>query len=206
MGINQGQPFSLYDYRNIIGDPARPYLFLVHIPEIGTDSVITSLTRSTSLPQVSVSDVSIPFQGVPINIGGTPTFEEWNVTFLCDEAHELRRLFLQWNSLIYDVGTGFISHSFSYKSDRVSVVQLGRNNVQVAKYGFVGAYPKTVGPIELNNSPSNEPETFQVTFKYDYFINVDQLGTQTVADKFVRGTPPRLSRGTPLGTGNFKPQ
>lgn len=206
MGINQGQPFSLYDYRNIIGDPARPYLFLVHIPEIGSDAVITALSRSTSLPGITVNDVAIPFQGVNINIGGTPTFEEWNVTFLCDEAHELRRLFLQWNSLIYDVGTGNTGSSFSYKSDKLAVVQLGRNNVQVAKYGFVGAYPKTIGNIELNQAQSSDAETFQVTFKYDYFINVDQLGTQTVADKFVRGTPPRLSRGTPLGTGNFKPQ
>lgn len=210
MGIEPNQPFNLYNYRQVIGDPGRPFLFLVTIPEIGSNTVVTSMARSTSLPQVTVSDVPIMFQGMTLNIGGTPTFDEWNVNFLCDEAHELRRLFLKWNSLIYDVGTGLVGHSNTYKSDKVGVAQLSRNNVKVAKYGLVGAYPKTVGAIELDQGRTGEAETFQVTFKYDYFIMVNEFGEQTNAAPFVRpNSSARLSRGTPPPGGNwtsFKPQ
>lgn len=210
MGINPNEPFNLYNFRQTIGDPARPFLFLVTIPEIGSNTVVTSMARSTTLPEITMSDVGIPFQGMTMNIGGTPSFSEWNVTFLCDEAHELRRLFLKWNSLIYDVGTGLVGHSNTYKSDKVGVAQLARNNAPVAKYGFVGAYPKTVGPIDLDHGKKDEAETFQVTFKYDYFINVNQFGEQTTAAPFVRpSTSARISRGSPPPAGNwtsFNPQ
>lgn len=210
MGINPNEPFNLYNFRQTVGDPSRPFLFVVTIPEIGSDTIVTAMARSTSLPAVTMGGVEIPFQGINMKIGSTPSFEDWNVTFLCDEAHELRRLFLKWNSLIYDVGTGLVGHSNSYKSDKIGVAQLGRNNEKVAKYGFVGAYPSTIGAIELNHGTTGEAETFQVTFKYDYFVMVNQFGEQTTAQPFVRPTTsPRISRGNQPPGGNwssFKPQ
>ena len=210
MAINPNEPFNLYTFRQTVGDPARPYLFMVTIPEIGTDAIVTSMARSASIPEKTVSDIAIPFQGVNLNIGGTPTYSEWQVSFLCDEAHELRRLFLKWNDLIYDAGTGFIGHSNSYKSDKVGVAQLSRNGIKVAKVGFVGAYPKTVGAIELAQGSSGEAETFQVTFKYDYFVQVNNFGEQTIAAPATRSNSSvQLGRGTPPPGGNwtsFKPQ
>jgi len=210
MGINPNEPFNLYNYRQIVGDPARPYLFLVHIPEIGSDTVVTAMARSASLPAATVGDMAIPFQGMNINLGTTPTFEPWTCTFLCDEAHELRRLFLKWHSLIYDVGTGFAGHSNSYKSDKIGIAQLSRQNVKVATVNLVGAYPQTVAAIEVAQEQSGSPEQFAVTFKYDYYIYDNKFGEQTIAAPFVRqNTSQRISRGTPPPAGNwtsFKPQ
>lgn len=210
MAINNNEPFNNYQFRNTVGDPARPFLFLVHIPEIGSDTVVTALARSTNLPQATSDDVKIPFQGINLKIGGVPTFEDWSVTFLCDEAHELRRMFFKWHSLQYDVGTGFVGHSNMYKSDKMGVAQLGRTGQRIAKYGFVGAFPKSVGAIEVNHGTTGEAETFQVTFAYDYFVMVQEFGEQTNAGPFVRPTSaPRLSRGSvpPGGQWNsFKPQ
>jgi hypothetical protein len=210
MAIEANQPFNVYNFRNAVGDPARPYLFLVHIPEIGTDTVVTAMARSTTLPEKQVQDVQIPFQGVNLKIGSTPTYGDWTVSFLCDEAHELRRLFLKWNSLIYDVGTGFVGHSNTYKSDKMGVAQLGRKGEQVARYGFVGAYPKQIGNIAVDHGQATEAERFDVIFSYDYWILVNQFGEQTTAGSEVRPTSAtKISRGSPPPGGqwtNFKPQ
>ena len=198
---------NLYNFRQTIGDPARPYLFLVHIPEIGTDTVVTAMARTTKLPAATMATTEIPFQGMKLNLGTTPTFEEWTCSFLCDEAHELRRLFLKWYSLIYDVGTGLTGHSNSYKSDNVGIAQLSRNNIKVATINLVGAFPSVVGGIELNQDVGNGFELFDVTFKYDYYIYDNQFGNQTVTAPFVRtNNSSKIARGTKPAGGNFQPQ
>ena len=206
MGIEPNQPFNLYNFRQTVGDPARPYLFLVHIPEIGTDTVVTAMARSTNLPAATNTPVAVPFQGVNLNLGSTPTFEDWTCTFMCDEAHELRRLFLKWNSLIYDIGTGFAGHSNSYKSDKIGIAQISRNNIKVATVNLVGAFPLNIGAVALTQEAGNF-ETFDVTFKYDYYIYDTKFGEQTNAAPFVRASnSTRIDRGTPPPTNNFKPQ
>jgi hypothetical protein len=206
-----GQNFNLFNFRQTVGDPARPVYFLVHIPEIGTNEVVTGLARNTSLPGYQLGEVAVPFQGVPIKLAGTPTFADWKVTFMCDEAHELRRLFLKWQSLAYDVGTGLTGHSNSYKSDKMSVSQLARNGQIVSTYGFVGAWPKNVAEISVGHEKGTEFELFDVDFAYDYFVNVAKDGEQTNVGSFVRDTRSvKIDRGTPPPAGSwktpFKPQ
>lgn len=209
MAINPNEPFNLYNFRQTVGDPARPYFFKITIPEVGSDTIMTAMCRSTVLPERTLGEVSVPFQGVNMKLGGTPTYSDWTVNFMCDESHELRRIFLKWNSLIFDDGTGFAGHSNTYKSDKIGVAQLSRNGQAVARYGFVGAYPKQVGQIQLNHGSGNEFETFDVQFAYDYFIMVNQFGEQTNPGSLVRPTSsPKLGRGSPPAGGQwstFKP-
>jgi hypothetical protein len=205
MPLAPNENFNLYNFRNTIGDPARPFLFIVHIPEIGTDTIVTAMARSTTLPALNIGTIPIPFQGVNIKIGGTPEIADWTVNFLCDEAHELRRLFLKWQTLEYDLGTGLVGHSHTYKSDQLGVAQLARNGEQVARYGMVGAFPKTVGDIAVGHDQNGTVETFDVTFSIDYFILVDQFGGQTRQDSFVQNTRSvQINRGTQPPGGNWK--
>jgi hypothetical protein len=205
MPLNPNDQFNLFDFRRTIGDPARPFLFLVSIPEIGTTTVTTNLARSTELPAYRIGSIPIPFQGVNIKLGGTPEFADWTVNFLCDEAHELRRLFFKWQSLVYDIGTGLLGHSHTYKSDNLGVSQLARNGEAVAQYGFVGAFPKEVGQIAVGHDQNGAVETFDVTFSYDYFVLVDQMGTQTNRGPMVRNNKSvKINRGTPPPAGQWK--
>ena len=211
MPIEKNDKFNLYNFRQTIGDPARPYLFKVHIPEIGTDTVVTALARSTTLPPYALGTVGVPFQGININLATPPTFGDWSVDFLCDETHELRRLFFKWQTIAHDVGTMLLGHSQSYKSDNVGVAQLARNGEMVAKYGFVGLFPKSVGEIQVGHDQGGSVETFSVLFAYDYFVLVNQFGEQTNQDSFVRNTQSvKIDRGVPPPGGNwktpFKPQ
>lgn len=196
MPLEPNVPFNLYNFRQVIGDPARSYLYLVHIPEVGTDQVMTAMAKSTSLPAYTLGDATIAFQGMNINLASPPTIPEVTFTFLCDEAHELRRIFLKWQSLAYDVGTGSLGHSNTYKSDRMGVSQLARNGQVVCRYGFVGAYPKTVAEIAVGHE-NQALESFDVQFKIDYYIIVDQNGEQTMAAPMVRSNKSiKVSRGS----------
>lgn len=205
-----GGQFNLYNFRQVAGDPARPYLFLVHIPEIGTDDVVTVMARSTTLPGMTLSEVAIPFQGVPIKIAGPATFADWSCTFMCDEAHEMRRLFFKWQALAYDIGTGLQGHSHQYKSDQITVSQMARDGQIVMSYGLVGAWPKEVSQIEVAQT-AGEFETFSVNFAMDYYTIVNQAGEQTNVGSFVRSTKStQISRGSVPPAGQwktpFKPQ
>jgi hypothetical protein len=207
MGISPGEGFNLHSFRTTIGDPARPYHFLVHIPEIGSDAVMTAMARSTTLPGYELGEAQIAFQGMNINLASPPQFQPWTVNFICDESHELRRLLLNWQQLAYDAGTQFMGHSNQYKSDRLSVAQLTRDNRRTSIYSFVGAFPKSVGEIQVAQDAQGF-ETFDVTFRYDYFVMPNQIGdNSTNAVNFIRSTrSPQISRGSAPGNGRFKPQ
>jgi len=205
MPLNPNDQFNLFDFRRTIGDPARPYLFLIHIPEIGTQTVTTAMARSADLPAYTLGSVPIAFQGVNIKLGGTPEFPDWTVSFLCDEAHELRRLFFKWQTIAYDIGTGLLGHSNTYKSDQVGVAQLARNGERVAQYGLVGAWPKSVGQITVGHDQQGDVEKFEVIFSYDYFIMVDQFGTQSNRGPMVRNNKSvKINRGAPPPAGQWK--
>lgn len=205
---NEPQGFNLHSFRQLIGDPGRPYLFLVQIPQIGRDTIVTAMARSTTLPAYNIGSVPIPFQGVNIKLGTTPEYADWTVSFLCDEAHELRRAFMSWQAIVYDIGVGETGHSNEYKSDQVGVAQLARNGQIMAAYNLVGTFPKTVGDITVGHDQNAAVEQFDVTFSYDYFILDDKFGESTTVDEMVRGNIPQISRGTSInGTdGNFNPQ
>lgn len=199
MPINENEPFNLHTFRTLVGDPARPYFFLVHIPEVANDSVMTAMARSTKLPGYELGETRIPFQGMNINIPAPPDVSTWDVSFLCDEAHELRRIFLRWQSIGYDMGTQLLGHSNQIKSDQVSVAQLSRTGQRVAIYNLVGAWPKAVDDIEVSHDNGSAIESFKVTFRYDFYVMPDKLGDNaTNPDTFVRNArAPQISRGNP---------
>lgn len=211
MPLNPGEDFNLHDFRNIIGDPARPYLFKVHIPEIGNDATMTVLARATELPGYNLGSTNVAFQGMNIKIATPPEIPDLTMTFLCDEAHELRRILSRWQSLAYDMGNMSLGHSNSYKSDQVGVAQLARNGEMVAVYGLIGAFPKTVAPISVGHDQTGTIETFEVTWSYDYYTIINDFGNQTVSGPFIQSDRSvQIDRGTPPPAGNwntpFNPQ
>jgi hypothetical protein len=204
---SEPQGFNLHSFRQLIGDPGRPYLFLVHIPHIGRDTVVTALARNAQLPAYTLQEVPIHFQGVQINIAGTPTFAQMDITFLSDEAQELRRLFMSWQSIAYDIGDGTQGHSNQYKSDQISIAQLSRNNQITAAYNLVGAFPLAVGAIDVSHENGTALEQFPVTIRYDYFVLSSERGDATNVQGMIRGNVVQIPRTPALDeNGNFNPQ
>jgi len=166
---------NLYNFRRVIGDHSRAYLFMVSVPPVaGNDAELTAFARTTKLPEYNIEKVEIPFQGMKYKVGTVPTFGDWTAEFLADDAMELRMRFLQWQASIYDAQRQLSGSPAFYKADNMTVRQLNRIGAVVLEYGFIGAFPTQVSEIALDHG-NTDVEKFTVTFSYDYY-NVNNTG------------------------------
>jgi hypothetical protein len=67
----------------------------------------------------------------------------------------------------HSANTG-LTNPVDYQSDLI-VEQLDRDESVVKKYTFRGAFPTTMGEIELSYDEKDQVETFPVTFAYQYW-------------------------------------
>lgn len=180
---------NLYDYRNLIGDLSRCYLFQIEIPFISESSdeieIISMLAKSTVLPAYEIDEKSIDFRDYKIKIAGSANFSSWNVTFYVDEYHKIRHRFLAWQALIYDPVRQISFSPNSYKK-KISAFLLSKNGLPVTGYEFFGAFPKRVGEINIGHSIKEFAE-FVVEFSYDYFV----IDTKLATDKKLSENEPK---------------
>lgn len=161
--------FNLLDFRRKITSVGLNQYFVVRIPTIGDFETMTALARTTSLPAFTFDTMEVPFRGLAMKIAGKPTFADWSVSFLCDQAHSARHAFLKWQTKMYQVQTLRNSAHGQYKSDGASVSQIAYNGEVTSTAVFYGLYPSNVGEIGFDQN-GGTVETFDVTFAYDYFL------------------------------------
>lgn len=178
----------------LAGGAARPNLFEVSIPTFpssvsnswgaGDDAengIFKFLCKSATLPASNVGSIDIPFRGRILKVAGDRTFDDWTVSVINDEDFKLRTAFEQWGNIMskLDDATG-VSNPSSYMTDAY-VQQLGRGaqaftaenagaeSSILRTYKFYDIFPTTVGEIALSYDDSDATETFDVTFKVQYF-------------------------------------
>ena len=177
---------SLSKFRANVTDLARPNRFWVSIgdpsndiAEYGNNNSVTLesweekhefLAKTTSLPGRTIGDVTLNWQGMKYNIAGDPTFEDITFTFLNNYEWDLRKFFESWLESIAQMSTNERSEPGAYKSDVITMQQLGRTQKDVlATYKLIGAYPITLAAQELSMENNDQTEEISVTIKYDYF-------------------------------------
>ena len=178
----------------LAGGAARANLFEVSIPTFpsaiqgawgpGDDAengIFKFLCKSANLPASNVGSIDIPFRGRILKVAGDRTFDDWTVSVINDEDFKLRTAFEQWANVMskLDDATG-VSNPSSYMTDAY-VQQLGRGaqaftaenagaeSSILRTYKFYDIFPTTVGEIALSYDDSDATETFDVTFKVQYF-------------------------------------
>lgn len=168
---------NIKGYRNTIREISRPYMFAVRVPSIGTDEAMTAFARTTTLPTFTTGKTQVPFRSQNLKFSSAATFDEdWQVQFLVDESHDLRTRFLQWMEGAYNPANLTHGPASFYKEDGMVVSQLNRLGIPVAEYNFIGAFPITVGQIDLNQEYSDQAEVFDVTFSFDYWLQAPTTG------------------------------
>jgi hypothetical protein len=161
--------WNLSNFKNNIHSLARKQYFIVRIPPLGESETLTALCRTTSMPALTIETVPVPFRGIPLKIADKPTFADWTVSFLCDEAHTLRNTCLQWMSKVYNVQTLQNASHNEYLVDGVSVSQLSSNGDITATCVFRAMFPTSVTEIGFSHD-GGEIQTFDVTFSYADFV------------------------------------
>ena len=167
---------NINDFKaKLSGGGARPNQFKVVMPFPGYAQVggeiedLAFLCTSTSLPEMAIGTVTVPFRGRNIKIAGDRTIATWNITVLNDTDFKLRNAFERWQNGIQNMSDSEgLTNPVDYQVDAF-VDQLDRNGATIKSYTLRGAHPTTIAAIALAYDTNNAIETFDVTFAYQYF-------------------------------------
>lgn len=177
---------SLKKFRANVTDFARPNRFWVSVGD-PTNDILQSgndndaslapwqqnhefLAKSASLPGRTIGNIEINWQGMKYNIAGDPTFSDITLTFHNNYEFDLRNFFESWAEVAAKMDSNERSQPGSYKSDVITMSQLGRTqNDILATYKLIGAYPTDIAAIDLSQDSGDTTEEVSVTLKFDYF-------------------------------------
>jgi hypothetical protein len=161
------------------GDAVRPNLFYVYVnfPSfiINSGGAFSNreqskwLVQSASLPGRSIGIMEIPFRGLKTKYAGNTIYPDWAASFLQDVNFQLNNAFEGWLEYIESPVAGIRANDLTYKTS-VEIIQLdGRQNV-IKNYVLIGAFPNDKADIPLSQDANDEPQIFEITFSYDYYV------------------------------------
>lgn len=164
----------------IVREVARQHQFRVtaiqtgfgqNIPEGINDIENKLLVESTTLPQRNINNVPVNFHGVDFNLPGNAKYtgsDAWPVTFRMDQRLNIRRIFEDWSTAVFDDRT--TAGSIVRSNDAYMILsmfdQMGASH---SEYVLWGIYPTEVGAMEYNVGTDGDIVTCQVTFAYHYW-------------------------------------
>ena len=167
---------NINDFKaKLAGGGARANQFKVTMPFPGYAQVggeiedLAFLCRATTIPDMTIGIVNVPFRGRNIKIAGDRTIAEWSVTAYNDTNFKLRNAFERWqngiNNMTYNEG---LTNPVDYQVDAF-VDHLDRNGNTIKSYTLRGAFPTALSAIDLSYDEATAIEQFDVTFNYQYF-------------------------------------
>ena len=167
---------NISDFKaKLAGGGARNNQFKITMPFPGYAQVggeiedLAFLCRGSSIPDMTIASINVPFRGRNIKIAGDRTIAEWSVTVYNDTNFKLRNAFERWQNGINNMSDNEgLTNPVDYQVDAF-VDHLDRNGNTVKSYTLRGAFPTIVGAIELTYDEATAIEQFDVTFQYQYF-------------------------------------
>lgn len=173
--------FNIEEMRHALAlGGARPTLFQVVITPpsggLGLSSVavakIPFLCVAASLPESQLGVIQVPYFGRKMKLPGDRTFDPWPVTIVNDEDFLIRNFLEQWHAQINELQgnmTQFTTASPLLQEGSAIVTQLSKTGIPIRSYSFVGIWPQLVSAIPVDWNATDQIESFQCTFMYDYF-------------------------------------
>ena len=167
---------NINDFKSRLkGGGARANQFKVTLPFPGFASVggetsdMAFLCTATSTPASTVSDVPIAFRGRTLYMAGDRTFDTWSTTVLNDTDFKIYRATERWlNGINNMTDNEGLTNPSDYQVDAF-VDHLDRNGTTLKSWTFRGLFPTALPGIALSYGDNNTVETFDVTWRYQYF-------------------------------------
>ena len=150
---------------------ARAYMFNIvftSVPpaqELKYDK-IAYLVKSGTLPGSSIEPLEVAWQGQVQKIGGTHTFDTWEVTFNVDYNATIKKSMDKWSKAVHDPTSNIHGKPKDYYGS-ANVELLDTKGEPLVTYKIVDMWPSEVAAIELGQE-TKEIATFAVTFTYNY--------------------------------------
>jgi len=126
------------------------------------------LCKNTTLPGRSFADIEVWNQGRLTVVAGDAQYDgTWSCTFLDDEYHKLRTMFINWMEFIDSVvnhSREAVDHS-SYMNDAILEQLSTVDNNTTAKYILFDVYPKSLSDSTYSDDSQDLIE-FTVEFNF----------------------------------------
>lgn len=168
----------------LIGGGARANQFRVELsfPNFVSLGIVAGqraqfLCNAASLPGSVISEVPVPYRGRTLYVAGEREFQPWTISIYNDTTFGIRNAIELWSNGIQNyTTTDGITNPTQYQVD-MSVHQLDRSGAILKTYKFQDAWPIDVSPIQLSYEQANTIETFDVTFRYNYWSSTTSEGS-----------------------------
>lgn len=146
------------------------FLFRINWPNNSNFGISTEdaqyLVRSTQLPDTTMEEVLVNWQGFDYKLPGKYTYSPFEVVFNVDVNANLHYAFTQWQKLIHDPKTNIKAEPAQFFADQVLYL-LNYEGDPIITYKLVHAWPSVVGATTLDYATTDVAQ-FPVTFTYQY--------------------------------------
>ena len=152
---------------------ARKFMF--EVMELGPlDEKDRIYIKTAKLPGRTISNHNVQHMGVKFNLPGSVVYDgsdAWEVQFLCDEAHNIRRKILAWQDEIFSIQYSGLKYGTPRQmTAKFRLLQKDRK-AEHDHYTMIGIYPTKVGEIEYTVADEGDVQEFSVTFAYQFWLD-----------------------------------
>jgi hypothetical protein len=126
--------------------------------------------RTGDLPGKSITNHQVPYFGLNFNVPGTVTYdgsESWAVTFLADEAMNIRAKLEAWMSEIFDINTS--SGKYGVPSEIATLDLIDKEFNPIRRYELIGTYLQKIDALSYDIKGAGAPQEFGATMAYQYW-------------------------------------
>jgi hypothetical protein len=175
-------------YLGNLDDFARAYLFKIYLTfpvDLKFQHIETTAlyAKSTTLPDISVEEVSSYFMGQQFRMSSVRRYSDWMVTLYIDKATNMYKALYSWNRLCHSSESRYgmpKEYMVGYKtnpgrqvvqlygSEKLDKFDYGEGNKPVMTYYLNYAWPRTIANVALDYE-SNQFLTMDVTFSFQYY-------------------------------------
>lgn len=137
----------------------------------GEDQSVQMLVDQVNMPGINIMTTEMRTFGEIIESAYGITYNPVTVSVLVDNNGNAIKFFHDWVNSVYDRDTRYVGYKSDYVAD-ITITFQDRNDGTVYKVILEGAYPKTVGDVQLDHS-SRDVVRLSVTFVYDRWSKQD---------------------------------
>lgn len=163
--------FNINEMRSqLVYGGARQNLFQVRInnPANASGDLKTPfMVQAAQIPESQLGVIPVFYFGRQMKLAGDRTFGDWTVTVINDEDFLIRNAMEEWSNRINRLERN-VRDINRYKSN-ATVIQYAKDGTKIREYKFNGIFPSIISPIDLDWASTDQIESFQVTFSYDYW-------------------------------------
>ena len=165
------------DIGSLVGDVAKSIISGGSPKNLIPDSRdISILCESVSLPGRQITTIDYTAERQAIKIPYSIINEDISMTFILTNDYFIKKMFDAWATGIFDVE----KYRAGYKKDFVTdivIQQLNQQNIPIYSVRLEGAFPVTIGTINLDNNSENTIQKMTVTLSYENYVPEDIVDT-----------------------------